>query len=266
LKLNKFIITILDMKRFLQIFGISLILMILLLSGITYNTLGNKQKIGSGPVLGHGVEVISDGFSACFMLDAGNGKLVLIDAANDVNGKAILDAIQRRGRSPSDIEAIFITHAHPDHIAAIHQFPKAETFAMEAEVPIAAGQEPYGSPLSRLIGSHNPHPFKITRPLRDGETVQIGNLQIQAFDLKGHTPGSGAFLAQGVLFTGDALSITREQKIEGPVWVFSSNYPEAISSLKALQRKLFPRSSEIFLYCHLSSRHPSGRTGSLGTQ
>jgi glyoxylase-like metal-dependent hydrolase (beta-lactamase superfamily II) len=88
---------------------------------------GGLQGQTVGLSLGTGAEPVYDGFSTVFMLDAGDGKLALIDAGNDTAGAAILAALQKRNTGPDNVTAIFITHAHPDHDAAIALFPKARS-------------------------------------------------------------------------------------------------------------------------------------------
>lgn len=219
------------MKKLLIILSLCALVIALVFIGGFLAIFGNFAMPRSGPALA-GVEQVADSIATIFMLEIGEGKVALIDAGNNDSGTPILEALKRRGKSATDVAAIFITHAHPDHDAAVKIFPNAEVFAMQDEVEIASGKEPYDSPLSRVAGRFNPHPFSVTRPLHDGETVQVGNLELTAFEVSGHTPGSALYLARGILFVGDAFNITRSHKIEGPVRLFSRNADQGILSLK----------------------------------
>lgn len=246
------------MKRFLKIAAISVAVLVAVLGGLFWYLFGGLQSQSAGLALGAGAEPVYDGFSTVFMLDAGNGSVALIDAGNDTAGAAILAALQKRNAGPDNVAAIFITHAHPDHDAAIAMFPKATVYAMRREVPVAQGKEAYGSPFSRVTGKFNPHPFEIGHPLEDGETVTVGNLEVTAFGVPGHTPGSGAYLAQGVLYLGDAAIISSDQKVMGPVKAFSNDAVEGVASLKHLAEELQPRAAEVKV---LATAHSGGVAG-----
>ncbi len=50
-------------------------------------------------------------------------EVALIDAGNDVQGKALLAELSRRGLSPDDVKVILLTHGHADHIGGIRNSP-----------------------------------------------------------------------------------------------------------------------------------------------
>jgi glyoxylase-like metal-dependent hydrolase (beta-lactamase superfamily II) len=233
------------MKKILIVVSLVVLVIALILVGGFLAIFGNFATPRSGPALDSGIEQVADSIATIFMLDVGGGKVALIDAGNNDTGAPILDALKRRAKTPDDVAAIFITHAHPDHDAAVSIFPNAEVFAMQDEVEVAAGKEAYRSPLSRVAGRFNPHPFKVTHPLHDGETVRVGDLEVTAFEVSGHTPGSTLYLARGVLFVGDAFNLTRGHKIEGPVRLFSRDADQGIRSLRTFLQKLGARESEI---------------------
>ena len=246
------------MKRFFKIAAICVAGLIAVLVGTFMMLFGGLQEQSAGLSLGAGAEAVYDGFSTVFMLDAGNGQVALIDAGYDSAGATILDALGKRNASADNVAAIFITHAHPDHDAAIALFPKATVYAMKAEVPVAEAKEAYQSVLSRVMGRYNPHPFQVTHPLEDGEKVTVGNLEVTAFAVPGHTPGSGAYLAQGVLYLGDAAMINSDQQVIGPTAAFSNDADEGVASLKRLAERLQPRADEVRV---LATAHSGGVAG-----
>jgi glyoxylase-like metal-dependent hydrolase (beta-lactamase superfamily II) len=243
------------MKRFLMIAGICVVVLVAGLGGLFWYLFGGLQGQNVGLA---GTEPIYDGFSTAFLLDAGNGAIVLIDAGNDTSGKSILAALQKRNATPDNVTAIFMTHAHPDHDAGIALFPKATVYAMKREIPVAQGKEEYGSQFSAMTGKVNPHPFEIGHPLDDGEKVTVGNLEVTAFAVPGHTEGSAAYLTQGVLYLGDAAMISSKQTIVGPSKAFSTNTDQGMASLKHLAEELQPRSGEVKL---LATAHSGGLAG-----
>jgi glyoxylase-like metal-dependent hydrolase (beta-lactamase superfamily II) len=246
------------MKTFLKIAAIVLVVLVVLIGGAFWFVFGGMQDQKAGLDVGPGAEPVYDGFSTAFLLDAGGGSWVLIDTGSDTTGKAILASLQKHSAAPDNVTAVFITHAHPDHDAAVALFPKAMVYGMKREVPVAAGTEEFHSMLSMMTGKTNPHPFNIAHPLEDGEKVTVGNLEITAFDVPGHTAGSGAYLINGVLYLGDAAQIAADHKLIGPNKAFSTDVDQGVASLKHLAGELQPRRTEIKL---LATAHSGGLQG-----
>jgi glyoxylase-like metal-dependent hydrolase (beta-lactamase superfamily II) len=117
------------------------------------------------------------------------GELALIDAANEAN--TLLALI---GDVP--LATIITTHQHQDHWAAL-QAVQAATGATTVAHPEDA----------------DALPIPVTRPVRHGDKVAVGEAVLSVIHLRGHTPGSIALCydAGGVLtdephlFTGDSL-------------------------------------------------------------
>ena len=86
------------------------------------------------------------------------------------------------------VKAIIITHRHGDHTAGLREM-KDRTGA-----PVAAHPED----ASAL-------PFAPEIELKDGDTYQVGDVQISAMHTPGHTPGALCLLAGKSLFSGDTL-------------------------------------------------------------
>jgi hydroxyacylglutathione hydrolase len=105
---------------------------------------------------------------------------ILFDTGDDRS--SCLEKLETLGISKLD--AVFITHAHHDHIAGLPTLAPLTT-------------KNYGP---RIPG---------TEPMDADETFHFGNLTIHSVDLSGHaTPSLGYFiegLAEPVLVTGDAL-------------------------------------------------------------
>ncbi|WP_137726101.1 MBL fold metallo-hydrolase [Prescottella subtropica] len=119
------------------------------------------------------------------------GKSLLVDAANDAERILALLAEQA-----PQLELIVTTHQHHDHWFALAEV------AGKTGVPTAA------HPLDSEILSVTP-----ARGLSDGDTVTVGDLDLEVIHLSGHTPG-GITLAltergdgpgRVHLFTGDSL-------------------------------------------------------------
>ncbi len=226
------------MKKIL--IGVGSAILVILLSFfflVIFPFLGTK-KVLPGVQFDNG-KIISviDGMSQVFILDGGKGSVGLIDAGNSPDGKAIIDALAARGYRPDDVTAIFLTHGHPDHIAAAKIFTGAKIYCLENEVPVAEGRGTNNSPASKIFGAETTG-LKVTNMLKDGESLSFGPFKIDVFQVQGHTQGSAVFLISGVLFMGDTCLSTSDGRIKHPVWVFSTDVDEGNRSLKALAGRL----------------------------
>ncbi|MFG2169592.1 MBL fold metallo-hydrolase [Micromonospora chersina] len=113
------------------------------------------------------------------------GEQVLIDAANEA--PRLLDLVGDGG-----LAAVVTTHRHMDHWVALE-----EVVAKTGARPLVHADDAEGLPID-------------AEPLREGDTVPVGDCALEVIHLKGHTPGSIALLYRdpsGVphLFTGDSL-------------------------------------------------------------
>jgi len=61
----------------------------------------------------------------------------------------------------------------------------------------------------------------------------------------GHTEGSAAYLADGVLFAGDSMQIKSNQQIIGPSVIFSTDRAQGEASLKHLAQELQPHAGDV---------------------
>ncbi len=104
----------------------------------------------------------------CQFIRAGNTK-ILVDAG--LSGKKIQQALLSIEEEPTDIQGIFITHEHADHIQG------AGILSRRFNIPIYANEDTWNAMQSSLgdIKSEN---IKVV-----DESIEIGDLYIQAFDI-----------------------------------------------------------------------------------
>jgi len=110
-----------------------------------------------------------------------HGKAAIIDAADEAG--RILAAV-----SGLTVMVVLTTHGHADHIQA------AELVSTRLGAPIRLHADDQS-----LAGIVN------AIPLGDGETIDIGDIQLEAIHTPGHTPGSICFRLGTHLFSGDTL-------------------------------------------------------------
>ena len=215
------------MKRVLKVVGGILAVLVLVFGIVWFKAFGHNSPIVDGQVVMPGVVVVKDSFVSSFLVDVGPGKVALVDAGKDTEGKPILEALTRRGLGKDAVVAIFLTHGHGDHTAGCKLFPEATVYALATELD--------------TIGDA----AKVGHPLHDGDAVDIGELHVDAFAVPGHTPGSAVFLARGVLFFGDSAGAGKDGTMMKAVGLFSKDSGENVASLKALATRLGPRASDV---------------------
>ncbi len=226
-------------KRSLQIFGLLLALCVLGIAGLAYSAFGGRASIVDGAEPAPGVRIIKDGIVTVGVVDAGDGKVLLIDAGNDPEGKAILAELTRRHAAPDAVSAIFLTHGHPDHTAGAHLFPHAAVYALQADVSLAEGREGSHGPVTHLFPPKD-NGTRVSNVAHDGDTITVGSAQVRVFALPGHTAGSAAYLTRAVLFLGDSAGLKSDGTLTGSPWALSDNGAQNHASLRALADRLRP--------------------------
>lgn len=162
-----------------------------------------------------GIHQVSAGSNA-FIIDGDDG-VVLVDTGLPGRHGPILAGLESIGRSPEDIRAIVVTHAHVDHLggaAALVSSSGAPLHVSAEDAPVARGERRPSPPpfldrvpmLGSLVGRilPTPPPVEVDRTIGD-EDLLPGDLRVIA--TPGHTPGHVTFLLDrhgGVAFVGDA--------------------------------------------------------------
>ena len=92
-------------------------------------------------------------------------------------------------------------------------------------------------------------PVTVTDPISGSgvQTIDVGDgKQVKAFPMPGHTPGSYAFLYDGVLFVGDAMVFKQGRLNRGPGF-FDDDKAQAASAIKTLKTQL--ADTEVDMLC-----------------
>lgn len=113
------------------------------------------------------------------------------------SGEQIIAAAMKLGWK---IEKILLTHSHFDHSNALDVLVR-ET---GAEVYIHEGE---AKEISAALRVH---------PTKDGEKIEVGDLEVLCIHTPGHTPGSQCFLVAGALITGDTLFVDGCGRVDLP--------------------------------------------------
>jgi glyoxylase-like metal-dependent hydrolase (beta-lactamase superfamily II) len=159
-----------------------------------------------------------DGSLGCNVYLILDENITLVDAGLPGNSVIIERYLKKIGRAPKDIEQIFLTHYHPDHIGAVpelHRKYGCHIAIHSIEAPYVEGRLPattlrtWGAVGTALSLAHQVIPLSpvpVASPLQDG-SVFGGSGKGLAIHTPGHTAGSLCLYLpdRRLLFTGDAL-------------------------------------------------------------
>lgn len=152
----------------------------------------------------------------CYLIDYGRG-LALVDTGLGLGVNDILENIERAGHRPGALTHVLITHTHLGH------------WGGAAEIRRRTGAEVWAPELGRYWMEHvdeddtvnqnlahhrwpqnlSPEACSPDHVFLDGDRIPIGDQQIQAIGVQGHTKDSTCFLWESnggrALFTGDVI-------------------------------------------------------------
>jgi hydroxyacylglutathione hydrolase len=137
----------------------------------------------------------------CYLVvDDEINRAVLIDPGAD--GAELVRMVRASG---ARLDAIWLTHAHVDHIggiAEVRRHFKVPVHLHPLDLPFytslsARSAQMYGVPFEQPDGPDH--------ELADEDVLTCGALRFSVMHLPGHAPGHVAFIGQGVALSGDLL-------------------------------------------------------------
>jgi glyoxylase-like metal-dependent hydrolase (beta-lactamase superfamily II) len=173
-----------------------------------------------------GIHRVEDAYVNWYLIEDG-GRLTVVDTGHPSSWKSLQSALAALGRSPGDIEAVVLTHAHFDHMGFAERARTelgVPVYAHERELSLAGHPWRYDHERSRLpyfvrhprfvgifgamgaAGALWVRGTDAARPYQAGQVLDVPGRPTVVFT-PGHTYGhcSLHFPDRGALIAGDAL-------------------------------------------------------------
>lgn len=136
---------------------------------------------------------------------------VIIDPADDA--ERILLKLDEKGLN---LKKILLTHAHPDHVAALYDILKNKDVPVylheDDEQMLITNSKFFGPMLGMEIMDVTPDVL-----FKDGDHIKVGEMDFVVLHTPGHTKGSSSFLLnEKILFSGDTLFYASMGRVDLP--------------------------------------------------
>lgn len=113
---------------------------------------------------------------------------ILIDSGTSEMHDAIVSGIEALGYKPADVRFLLASHAHFDHIeghALMRRRTGAQVIAMTGDAEaLESGHD------TSALGAMGWEPVRVSRRLKDGDSVTLGGTTLRAIHAPGHTQGA----------------------------------------------------------------------------
>ncbi len=136
----------------------------------------------------------------CYIVsDPDSDALAIVDPGDE--GDRIIAAVEKTGKTP---EAIWITHAHIDHIGGIAAIKRRWDVPVYLH-PLDAELYRAGKQQAALFGIAYEEPPPADREFEEGQDLKLGNLELTVAHVPGHAPGHVMIYGHGNALVGDCI-------------------------------------------------------------
>jgi len=159
------------------------------------------------------------GFCGVFLIQSDSVN-ILFDTGHVGRRTALEEALDKMGVAPHEIDYVFLSHAHWDHVQNIDIFPNAEFLLSPKELKYA--HTPHRNDWSTPMWTGVVLDTVSTRAVDDGDVIASG---VEVIGVPGHSPGSLALSVETehgtACLAGDALhfaSVAQTKKNPTVFW------------------------------------------------
>lgn len=163
--------------------------------------------------------------NCCYLVDKETGKSAVADPGD--RSEKLIEQIKKDG---GKLEYVLLTHGHYDHLGFAKEL--ADMFSAK----IVTGEKDSDFLEKSELNLSFYHglkfvPFKADKLLADGEEFKLGDTTIKYLSTPGHTIGSGVYIFDDVILSGDTLFCESYGRTDFP----TSDGNMMIASLKKLK-------------------------------
>ena len=183
-----------------------------------------------------------------YLIDGGT-EFLLIDTGYLDTVEEIVELIRKMDFNLSTCKIIIATHADADHVQGItraRDLLKSKVAAHPLSVePLETGDEILTYATIKAQGIKIPMPrCKIDLVLNEGDTIKVGNVQVQVWHTPGHTAGQLSFKMGNLLFSGDNIYK------DACVGVIDAHHGSSIPDFIASLQRILADDAEFLLPSH----------------
>ena len=136
----------------------------------------------------------------CYLVeDPKTNAVAIVDPGSEP--ERIVEAVEQSG---GRVEAIWITHAHVDHIGAIAPLKRKYNVPVWLH-PLDEPLYRVGGRQAQLYGIPYEEPPAPDRRFAEGEKIKLGALELDVIHVPGHAPGHVVIYGHGNALVGDCL-------------------------------------------------------------
>lgn len=161
-----------------------------------------------------------------FVEDTESGSIAVIDPGD--SSTAVKDYVQKNA---DRIKYILLTHGHFDHIGYANRLKELT----DAQIAVSKTEEPLLSDsrlnLSLMFYGRSLKKVKADILLDNNSTLMLGSTEIKYISTPGHTAGSGCYIIDDSIFTGDTLMRMSMGRTDFP----TSSIDDMLASLNKLK-------------------------------
>jgi glyoxylase-like metal-dependent hydrolase (beta-lactamase superfamily II) len=160
---------------------------------------------------------------AAYLIRTSEGP-ILIETGPHSTFQKLQKGIEELGYQLSDIKKVFLTHIHLDHAGAawamaaagakIYLHPFGARNMEDPSRLMESARRIYKEKMDELWGEMHPIPASQLIQVADGETFNIGEVEIKSLHTPGHAKHHIAWQMGDIIFTGDVAGVKIDQ---GPV-------------------------------------------------
>jgi hydroxyacylglutathione hydrolase len=161
----------------------------------------------------------------CYLLvDDRTNRAVIVDPGSE--GDRLVEAVDN---SAATLEAIWITHAHVDHVGAIASVKRRWDVPIYLH-PLDRRLYEAASRQAQVYGVPFEEPPPPDREFEDMQTLKVGDVELAVMHAPGHSPGHVVIHGDGIALVGDCLFAGSIGRTDLPF----SNPPQLAASLEKI--------------------------------